>query len=73
MHARSTSAMPLPRRTNCGTRRAVIDSMRPTVGATPPNSAMTLSESSTCAAFENSTSTLASMTPMHAPYTKLSR
>ena len=73
VHARSTSAMPLPRRRNCGTRRAVIDSMRPIVGATPPNSVMTLSDVSTWEAFENNTITLISMMPMHAPYTKLSR
>ena len=43
------------------------------MGATPPNSVMTLSDVSTWEAFENSTITLISMTPMHAPYTKLSR
>ena len=43
------------------------------MGIALPNRPMTLSDVSTWEAFENSTITLISMTPMHAPYTKLSR
>ena len=50
-----------------------MDSMRPIVGAALPNSAMTLSDESTREAFENHSSTHASMAPMQAPNTRLSR
>ena len=71
-HAFCTARISAARRTNCGTRRSAIDTIRDTVGRALPASESTFPDVSTHEAFANHSTTAASIAPMHAPYARLS-
>lgn len=67
VHAFCVSAMALPRRTNCGTKRMVMEIISASVGVAFPSTHSTLSDETTRAAIENASKTFTSMSPWQRP------
>lgn len=67
MHAFCVSAMALPRRTNCGTKRMVMEIINASVGVAFPSTHSTLSDETTRAAIENASKTFTNMSPWQRP------